>query len=127
MGVTGWELATIIQTPALVQSSFTTYTFKLLMVFQRRLIPGFEKLKRMRQANSLPHDASGSSSPFGKPRRFGGSGTSLQESAAHGYYHHGLKRYVYSAEPVVNGFLSQGSRSPPPYWEAVDLEGTTVT
>jgi len=37
MGISGWRLATIIQTPLLVQSSFTTYTMKLLFIFQRRL------------------------------------------------------------------------------------------
>jgi len=39
MGVSGWELATIIQTPLLTQSSFTTFTMKLLFLFQRRLKP----------------------------------------------------------------------------------------
>ena len=37
MGLSGWHLATIVQTPLLVQSSFTTYTMKLLFIFQRRL------------------------------------------------------------------------------------------
>lgn len=43
MGLSGWELATIVQTPLLVQSSFTTYTMKLLMVFQRRIHPQHRK------------------------------------------------------------------------------------
>lgn len=37
MGLSGWHLATIVQTPLLVQSSFSTYTMKLLFIFQRRL------------------------------------------------------------------------------------------
>jgi len=37
MGLKGWHLASIVQTPLLVQSSFTAYTMKLLFIFQRRL------------------------------------------------------------------------------------------
>jgi len=37
MGLNGWHLASIVQTPLLVQSSFTAYTMKLLFIFQRRL------------------------------------------------------------------------------------------
>ena len=43
MGLSGWELATIVQTPLLVQSSFTTYVMKLLFIFQRKLIPSHRK------------------------------------------------------------------------------------
>ena len=43
MGVNGWELTTIIQTPYLAQSTFTVYTMKLLMIFQRRIIPDHQR------------------------------------------------------------------------------------
>ncbi len=50
MGVSGWQLACVIQTPLLLQPSFSTYTMKLLMVFQRRLVHGYAKLKQEKLA-----------------------------------------------------------------------------
>lgn len=38
MGLSGWELASIIQTPLLIQTSVSTYTIKVLFIFQRPLI-----------------------------------------------------------------------------------------
>ena len=43
MGLSGWELATIVQTPLLIQSSFTTYILKMLFIFQRKLYPEHRK------------------------------------------------------------------------------------
>ena len=54
MGVSGWELASIIQTPLLVQSGFTTYTMKLLFIFQRRLRPTAMSSNARGSADSMP-------------------------------------------------------------------------
>lgn len=107
MGVSGWELATIIQTPLLIQSSFTTYTMKLLMVFQRRINPSMQQLCRMTSsAPGTPADtrskrSAGRSGVFGTARR---SSTGNSEA----YYHHTLKRYIYGDEPIGNGPIMNG-------------------
>ena len=47
MGLSGWELASIIQTPLLIQTSVSTYTMKVLFIFQRPLIKNsIEKYSR---------------------------------------------------------------------------------
>lgn len=62
MGISGWEIASIIQTPVIVQTSFTTYRMKLLMFFQRKLYPvkkqsieARAKTKASTLPNSLGH------------------------------------------------------------------------
>lgn len=70
MGVSGWELASIVQTPLLVQSTFTVYTMKLLFIFQRPLI------------RALPRTRF----PPGRSVGFGGGGSSGSRAADRGLF-----------------------------------------
>ena len=123
MGVSGWELAAVVQTPALLQSSFTKYTMKLLLFFQRRLIPGYERLKTLRSSSSLPHGFSPGDRGAFRSRPEPSRDNRSREAELHGYYHHGLQRYVYRAEPVSNGFIGMRCgpepESPPPAYNDV--------
>ncbi|ELT97862.1 hypothetical protein CAPTEDRAFT_224889 [Capitella teleta] len=110
MGVSGWELAGIIQTPLLIQSSFTTYTMKLLMVFQRRINPSMQRLIK-ESCSSVPSTPAGRKKErdipagvFGTVRR----GSTGEGGSGHAYYHHTLKRYIYGDEPIGNGPVMNG-------------------
>ena len=148
MGVSGWELAAIIQTPLLVQSSFTTYTMKLLMIFQRKILASFEKMKKLKATSSLPnmrdqgqffrtlmHAEGGGTRPgTAKPRASGsarGSGIVYQNSAQHQYA--GLADKSPILDNLINGNVRIGETTlsryysddwqpvaPPTYWEAIN-------
>ena len=79
MGASGWELATIVQTPILLQSSFTTYTIKLLMIFQRRLFVLQRPIKNGTET--------GSSGCYTRNPR-------IIIRTEPGYYNHSLQKYV---------------------------------
>ena len=103
MGAMGWELATILQTPAIVQTTFTKYSMKLLMIFQRRLIASFESYRMLRnQSNAAAANEKTKRNWRGKKKKskqkqtahvFTAAGTS---DASAGYYHQVLKKYIYT-------------------------------
>ena len=114
MGVSGWELAAIIQTPLLVQSSFTTFTMKLLMVYQRRIHPSMEQLRRLTTSNSVPNTPgeTRSTAKDSGGRKGGVFGTRRSSAGnAEAYFNHTLRRYVCGDDepvgngPVMNGFV----------------------
>ena len=114
MGVSGWELATVIQTPYLAQSTFTTYTLKLLMVFQRPIIPDHQRRTKelliqqaqeawererlkfgaygVKKSNSLPGMSS-----FGLNKPHGSASPKQNRLSPK------LKRYVYGDQAVLEG------------------------
>jgi len=147
MGVSGWELAAIIQTPLLVQSSFTTYTMKLLMIFQRKILASFEKMKKLKATSSLPNmrdqgqffrtlmhgEAGGAGSGTGKSRTFGSRRGSqvYQNSTHHRYNALGGNKAI--LDNLINGGIQVGETTlshvyrddwqpvaPPSYWEAIN-------
>ena len=103
MGNAGWEIATIIQTPILLQSSFTTYTIKLLMFFQRRLYYARNQSQIANGTGSLRHN-------YDRKR-----GRIVYRDEP-GYFNHTLGRYVferrvsyiYDDTPVTNGVVHHG-------------------
>ena len=133
MGVTGWEIATVIQTPAFMQSSFTTYTMKLMMFFQRRLCAGQQLAVHSPLVQHVikhtpytmatnPYSMATNSYHQNRYSR----GNSLPEGWSNpsrnktpetpGYYNHTLKRYIFekqASQPyedeystsMANGFI----------------------
>ena len=100
MGAMGWELAAILQTPAIVQTTFTKYTMKLLMIFQRRLIASFETYRMLRHksnAAAVANQKKGRRKSKQKQKQeqhvFVAAGRSEENS---GYYHQVLKKYIYT-------------------------------
>ena len=105
MGVMGWQLAAILQTPAIVQSTFTTYTIKLIMIFQRRLIPSFDHYRSLQRAKMAAEAQS--TSPYSSHSRKAQTGDVFrakgQDTVSSGYYNETLKKYIYSSELLQNG------------------------
>ena len=103
MGVMGWELAAMVQSPVIIQSSFTTFTMKLMMIFQRKLIPSFQCLRQMK-AVEVSDSSPGSSFKTGESSSSGpsSSGGVYRAKGANeentGYYHQILKKYIYSTD-----------------------------
>lgn len=112
MGVSGWELASIVQTPLLVQSTFTVYTMKLLFIFQRPLV---RALPRSRFPPGRSAGFGGSSGSRAADRGLfetgagypagAGSGTlrTQQGGRAAGGHVHGNSTMSYG--PLANGYV----------------------
>ena len=102
----------MIQTPSLVQSSFTKYTLKMLFIFQRRIDENFEKIKAMRAVNTLPGN---SSKGFGKAHFLGGrvfgasGGTPEQQHNYHTIAGGGSGGAGYSNRTAANGRAGGGN------------------
>ena len=128
----GWELAAMVQSPVIVQSGFTTFTIKMMMIFQRKLIPSFQCLRRMKAvevADGQPGTSFASSKPTtAKGGVFTAKGANEEST---GYYHEVLKKYIYSTDdarserPVllrthnIGGYNGQlRSNVPPPRSES---------
>jgi hypothetical protein len=148
MGVSGWELAAIIQTPLLIQSSFTSYTMKLLMIFQRKILANFEKMKRMKATSSLPNMRSNNTRFFRTllhgdegtlTRRHGDSSSaSGSRRGSGGVYQNHVQHYGVDKsrmENYLNGQIRAGETTlsrlsddvdhPPSYWEAMSTSSTS--
>lgn len=133
----GWELAAIIQTPSLVQSSFTKYTLKMLMIYQRKIDANFEKVKALRAASSLPHRKGFDKAHYLGGKVFGASGNT-QENYDRGQghsYSNSVPGTMYRTEPprvqangggrIANGYATmvQEPRTrehPPSYWASMN-------
>ena len=110
MGVMGWQLAAILQTPAIVQTSFTVYAIKLIMIFQRRLLPSFDRYRsQQRAAATAASKTSTSQSRTGQSRKkthtedvFVATG---QDAGSSVYYNETLKKYIYTSA-LPNGSVS---------------------
>ena len=117
MGASGWELTAIIQTPILVQSSFTTFTIKVLMLFQRAIYKSHQvanqyAMRCYRDSATVASRYSGhrfaQSAPTSNslPKNLH-LATGLKEDDD-SYYNHTLKRYVRTQSS------SGGAPVPPP-------------
>ena len=137
MGARGWELAAMVQTPSLVQSSFTKYTMKILMIFQRNLNSNFEKLKQLhRDSTPPPNYSNKSKSRFGKAQlsesSMFGSMSMVPENQdyknmldnSHDLSESLSSGNVVSDMTVCNGYArSSTSHDPPPYWDVFSNNG----
>ena len=104
MGASGWELTAIVQTPILVQSSFTTFTIKVLMIFQRciyksHLVANQQAMKCYQERAAVTNRYSGhrfaqqAANSNSLPTNLHLS-TGLKDDGDDSYYNHTLKRYV---------------------------------
>ncbi len=99
MGISGWELAAIVQTPLFVQSSFTTYALKLLMFFQRRIIPGHHKMiKNYLKTQKLLDKQTDKYSSYSSTLPANYHSKMQEPKIQKGYYNHTLKRYVFDED-----------------------------
>ena len=130
MGVMGWELAAIIQTPSLVQSSFTKYTLKMLMIYQRKIDARFEKVKALRAASTLPNTKGFGKAHFLGGRVFGSTGgTPADQFHQHNNYSNTVTGNTYRTDPplmangghaIGNGHATIVRDQPPSYWATMN-------